>query len=177
MPVTRSSPTTLSAVRPYASAREPQALLPIMPPIVHRLWVDGSGPKRRPWTAAARCTSSRTAPGSTTAVAASASMERMPRRCREKSTTIPGPTAFPAIEVPAPRAVTGIPAVRLTSTIACSSSAWRGKTTTSGSTRYSDASDEYSARRRVDPSTSVTPARLRRATTSSGDVVTTLPHG
>ena len=43
-----SSPATLSDVRPYASDREPQALLPIIPPIVQRGCVDGSGPKRTP---------------------------------------------------------------------------------------------------------------------------------
>jgi hypothetical protein len=48
VPASTSSATTLSLVRPYASEREPQALLPIMPPIVQRAWVDGSGPKRRP---------------------------------------------------------------------------------------------------------------------------------
>ena len=40
--------TTLSLVRPYPRARLPQALLPIIPPIVQRGWLEGSGPKRIP---------------------------------------------------------------------------------------------------------------------------------
>src|SRR5450759_4250029 len=53
-PVTTSSATTLSAVLPAASARGPQALLPIMPPRVQRAWVEGAGPNRRPYGAATR---------------------------------------------------------------------------------------------------------------------------
>ena len=165
VPVTISTAITLSAVRPYPSAREPHALLPIIPPIVHRLWVDGSGPNRRRCEAAARCRSSRTTPGSTTAVADSGSMSRIRLRCREKSTTMPAPTALPAIDVPAPRAVIGNPSRRPTSTIAAISSRARGKTTTCGTTRYNDASVEYSARRLAEASTPATPARDSSAST------------
>ena len=42
--MTRRALSIVSAVRPYARARGPQALLPIMPPIVHLLEVEGSGP-------------------------------------------------------------------------------------------------------------------------------------
>ena len=45
---------TLSEVRPYPSAREPQALLPIIPPMVQRVWLEGSGPNRNPWGTVAR---------------------------------------------------------------------------------------------------------------------------
>ena len=45
--VTTSSSRTLSAVVPQATECEPQELLPIMPPRVQRLWVEGSGPKRQ----------------------------------------------------------------------------------------------------------------------------------
>ena len=69
--VSTSRLTTLSAVRPYLSAREPQALLPIEPPMLARECVEGSGPNRRPCPAAAAVMSSRIAPGSTTAVRAS----------------------------------------------------------------------------------------------------------
>ena len=51
------------------------------------------------------------------------------------STTMPGPTALPAIDVPAPRIVTGTPVSRATSRIASSSSRCRGRTTTCGTTR------------------------------------------
>ena len=60
--------------------------------------------------------------------------------------------------VPAPLGVKGTCSARLTSAMASISSTWRGNTTTEGRTRYSDASVEYSAQRRADPSTSVTPA-------------------
>ena len=39
-----SSSSTLSTVLPASSECVPQELLPIIPPSVHRLWVDGSGP-------------------------------------------------------------------------------------------------------------------------------------
>ena len=50
-----SSERTFSAVRPQATARGPQALLPIIPPRVQRAWLDGSGPNRRPCGAARAC--------------------------------------------------------------------------------------------------------------------------
>ena len=48
---------------------------------------------------------------------------------------MPGPTALPLIDVPAPRAVSGTPSERPTPTIASTSSGARGKTTTWGTTR------------------------------------------
>ena len=61
-----SSSTTLSAVRPNATACGPHALLPIIPPSVARSCVEGSGPNRSPCGAAARCRSDMMTPGSTT---------------------------------------------------------------------------------------------------------------
>ena len=124
-----------SAVVPQRTERDPQALLPSIPPTVHRLCVDGSGPTRRPWAAAARLTSSRTVPGSTVAVRASGSSARIPARCRERSTTSPGPIALPAMLVPAPRIVSGTPASAASATTAARSSRSRGATTAAGSTR------------------------------------------
>ena len=109
VPSTTSSASTLSAVRPYATARGPHALLPIIPPSVARACVDGSGPNRRPCGAAAFCRLAITTPGSMRAVRASGSMSRMRFTCREKSSTTPVPTALPATEVPPPRAVSGTP--------------------------------------------------------------------
>ncbi len=51
------------------------------------------------------------------------------------STTMPVPTAFPAIEVPAPRSVSGVPVSRATATVASISSDVAGRTTTCGTTR------------------------------------------
>lgn len=105
----------MSEVRPQASECEPQASLPIIPPTVHRLWVDGSGPNRNPNGRAARCSSSNTAPGSTRAVRRSGSTSSTRPKCRRKSnTTAPGPIACPPMLVPDPRATTGTPNSRHT---------------------------------------------------------------
>ena len=47
----------------------------------------------------------------------------------------PGPTAFPAHEVPAPRVVTGMPTARAASSTLSSSSTVRGRATAWGTTR------------------------------------------
>ena len=111
-----------------------------MPPTVQRVWLDGSGPYRRPCGAAARCSDAWTTPGSTTAVRASGSIAWMRLRCLAKSTTTPAPTELPAMDVPAPRAVIGTPVVAQASTTASTSSTCLGRTTTCGTTRYSEAS-------------------------------------
>lgn len=49
--------------------------------------------------------------------------------------TMPGPTALPAHEVPAPRVVTGTPSSRATERVAAISSVCLGKTTARGGTR------------------------------------------
>ncbi len=48
-----------SAMRPAICEWAPQALLPTMPPMAQWLWVAGSGPKVRPWAAAAWSRASR----------------------------------------------------------------------------------------------------------------------
>src|SRR6266545_4640740 len=161
-----SSASRLSAVRPQATECDPQELLPIMPPSVQRLWVDGSGPKSRPWAAAARRRSSRTTPGSTVATRASGSSRTIRSRCREQSTTTPGPTAWPPMLVPPPRKVSGTPAWRHTASVASTSPTSRGNTTPSGTWRYSEASLEYSARRPSPKSTSP-PTAARSSSASS----------
>jgi hypothetical protein len=65
---------------------------------------------------------------------------------RLKSMTTPVPTALPATEVPAPRAVMGTSRPRQTSMTAAPSSWSAGQTTAVEVTRYSDASEEYMAR-------------------------------
>ena len=54
---------------------------------------------------------------------------------REASSTTPGPTALPAIEVPPPLTVSGTVSSRQTAAAARTSSVDRGNTTTSGTTR------------------------------------------
>ena len=69
------------------------------------------------------------------AVRASTSTSSTRDRWRLVSTTTPGPTALPAIEVPAPRIVSGTPRERQTSSAATISSACLGRTTARGRTR------------------------------------------
>jgi hypothetical protein len=126
VPVSTSRAITLSAVRPYASAWAPHALLPTIPPIVQRLCVDGSGPNRRPCGRAWFWRVPSTTPGSTVAVRASASIWLTVVKCFEKSAITPGPIALPAIDVPAPRAVNGTPVSRQVCRAAATSSASRG---------------------------------------------------
>ena len=133
--VTTVSSRTPSAVVPQATECEPHELLPIIPPSVQRLCVEGSGPKRRPCGAAASWRRSSTSPGWTTAVPASGSRDSSRFMCRVKSRTTPVPVACPAIEVPPPRATTGTPCARQTDSTAATSSASRGATTPSGTRR------------------------------------------
>ena len=74
-------------------------------------------------------------PGSMRAVRASGSISRTRFTCREKSSTMPVPTALPATDVPPPRDVSGVPVSRATSSAASTSSVSRGNTTTCGTTR------------------------------------------
>ena len=134
-PSIASIETTLSLVLPNATAWGPHALLPIMPPKVARVEVDGSGPKRRPWGASSAWSTESTTPGWTRAVLASASISRIWFMWRLVSSTMPGPIALPATEVPPPRIVIGVPVSRATRWAAITSSASRGKTTTWGTTR------------------------------------------
>src|SRR5690625_4401708 len=107
---------TLSAVRPYDRPCGPQALLPIMPPMVARLAVEGSGPNRKPCGASAFCKSLSTTPGCTTAVCCSTLISSTWFIYREKSSTNPGPTELPAHEDPPPRGSNGDEHSRATST-------------------------------------------------------------
>ena len=110
--VTRRSSSTWSAVRPWRTEWLPQASLPIAPPRQARDWLDGSGAKVRRSPLAA-CTAARspvrTAPASAVTVRAASSTASTRSMCRDRSSTSPVPTAFPAIEVPPPRAVAGTP--------------------------------------------------------------------
>jgi hypothetical protein len=73
--------------------------------------------------------------GRTVTVRASGSSAVIPWRCREASTTMPAPMAFPAMLVPVPRIVSGTPASAARWTTAASSSTVAGATTANGNTR------------------------------------------
>ena len=143
---TTSRARTWSIVIPNRNEPLPAELLPIIPPIVARLLVEVSGPNISPCAAAARFSWSCTTPTSTTAVRASASMERIRFMCRDRSSTRPGPTVWPARLVPAPRGTTGTPNSPATRTAAATSSASRGNTTPSGMIEYMLASRENRCR-------------------------------
>ena len=124
----------MSLLSPYTMDREPDELLPTMPPIVAWSTVDVSGPNSRPWRPAASLSAACTTPGSTRALRPSGSISRI-RSSLKQSTTMPGPTACPATLEAAPRAHTGRPVSRATSAAAARSSVEPATSTTSGTTR------------------------------------------
>ena len=81
----------------------PQELLPIMPPMVQRLWVAGSGAKVRLNFSASSRTRSSTMPGWTLTVRLTVSIASMPFMYLEKSRMTAKLQPWPAREVPAPR--------------------------------------------------------------------------
>ena len=125
---------TLSTVLPHATECDPHALLPIIPPSVQRLCVDGSGPNVRPCGRAASRSASSTTPGCTRAVRASGSIATI-AFIREKSSTTAVLTAWPAIDVRAPTGSSGTSCSRQTAIAAATSSASRGVTTPIGTRR------------------------------------------
>ena len=114
--------------------RDPEELLPTIPPIVAWSTVDVSGPNSRSYFPAARFSAACTTPGWTRAVRAPASTERM-RSSRKQSTTMPGPIACPETLVAAPRATTGTPCSAATAASATRSSGTAATSTASGTTR------------------------------------------
>ena len=99
-------------------------------PMVVTLLVDGLGPKIRPRLRRWLLSRSRTTPGCTRTV--SALVWTMRRRYLEKSTTSPGPSDWPAMAVPAPRAWMGICFSAAYWTQATTSAVDRGRTTPNG---------------------------------------------
>ena len=130
------SASTTSAARirprtaPWRGKRLPEELRPIMPPMVVAVALAGSGPKVR--DSPARCASrlAATTPGCTRTD--SSSVARIRRMDREQSMTTPGPRLPPQTLDPPPRACTGTPRSAAQATVAATSSADRGRTTTSG---------------------------------------------
>jgi hypothetical protein len=113
--------------------REPQELLPAMPPIVPRLPVEMSTGNHRPLARSCAFSASSVMPGSTQQVRCSALTERTRRRCFEVSMTRQRPTVWPHCEVPPPRGSTGTPSSRAIAIAAKMSSTCAGTTTPSGS--------------------------------------------
>src|SRR5205814_8785290 len=97
------SETTLSTVLPASSECVPHELLPIIPPSVQRLCVEGSGPNVRRCSSARLLSVSSTTPGCTRANRLSASSSRMAFMHLVKSSTTATLQHWPARLVPAPR--------------------------------------------------------------------------
>ena len=147
----------LSTTLPVRCAVAPQELLPIIPPSVQFWCVAGSGPYRSPCGSSCRLSTSRTMPGSTTQVRASASTETSRWQYFDQSITTAALQHSPARLVPPPRDSTGAPSFRHTAMASTAASTVRGTTTPIGTCRKFDASVEYAARlpssNRTSPST------------------------
>src|ERR1700741_1580172 len=92
---------TFSSVLPAITECAPHELLPIIPPSVQGLWVDGSGAKVSPWRSAADRSESQTTPGSTSAVFDVGSISTMRSQDADRSKTTASLTVWPLIDVPA----------------------------------------------------------------------------
>ena len=132
--------TTLSRMVPYRIDRAPQELLPIAPPTVARLTVDGSGANFRPCALAALLRSSMTRPGPTQAHLSSGLICHTSRMYFEVSMTIALLTVCPERDVPAPRGRIATRSLYAKRTALETSSASLGKMTPSGSIWYIEAS-------------------------------------
>ncbi|APX32340.1 hypothetical protein BH708_05960 [Brachybacterium sp. P6-10-X1] len=130
-----SRATTFSSVLPERCAVAPHALLPSMPPSAQWLWVEGRGPNSRPYGASCAFSSSRTMPGSTRHVCASASTEINRLQYFVQSMTTATLVHCPPRLVPPPRGSTGAPCRAHTSIAAAPASTLRGTTTPIGTCR------------------------------------------
>jgi len=108
--------------------------LPTIPPSVAWSTVEVSGPNSRPYGAAAAFNAACTTPGCTRARRAPASTSRTASSLKQ-STTMPGPMAWPATLVAAPRAETASPVCAATAAATARSSGEPATSTTSGTTR------------------------------------------
>src|SRR5437867_6724078 len=133
---TTSRPSTWFAVTPYLRQCGPPEFSATLPPMVHAVWLDGSGLYSRPCGAAAAERRTFTTPGSTTASRFLGSMARMRfSRVSTISTASSSASAPPDRPVPAPRGTNGTPSAASRRTTATTSSRLPGSTTTPGTCR------------------------------------------
>src|SRR4051812_10093987 len=149
----------------------PQELLPILPPIVQRECVDGSGPKIRPACSPVfRLTCSLIAPGWQRTVRRSESTSPIQVMYFDVSITTARLTVSPDRLVPPPRLTIGAPNSAHARCVATTSSTDLGTTTPSGTWRKFDESLAYSARepasKRTSPRTLFSRRRLRWPTST-----------
>ena len=119
-------------VLPYSTDRAPLELLEIMPPMVARLAVEMSGANRSRCGASCAFSSSSTMPGSTRAHRSSTFTSSTRLKYFDVSICSPEPIAWPACDVPPPRAVIEQPWPRAQSSAASTSSRERTMATPSG---------------------------------------------
>ena len=115
--------------------KESYLLLPIIPPIVQRLCVEGSGAKVKCFSSAASRSTSSTMPGCTRANRCSKFSSTIRFRYFEKSRTMATLQAWPARLVPAPRARIGALNFRAMATVAMTSASVFGTTRPIGNWR------------------------------------------
>ena len=137
----QSSAVTHGRVEPYRSECAPAAFVETIPPMVANFPLDGSTGKRSPLASAVAFTESRSAPGSASIFFRSTSTRPI-ALILLRSTMTPDPRAPPAILVPDPRGVMGIPHSRAHDTIDKTSSASRGIATACGTRRSIPAASE-----------------------------------
>ena len=119
-------------VTPYFTQHRPPAFVAMLPPIEQISYELGSGGYQRPSAAAARLTSTLSAPGSTTATRLSVSISTA--RIRSVDSTMPPSTASapPDRPEPAPRGTTGMPCALAQRMVTCTCSAVSARTAASG---------------------------------------------
>ncbi len=140
-PVRISSPPAVTARRPrvfsrgvpYLTARGPAELYARLPPTVHTAALVGSGGQKKPWAAAASCTSWLVTPGSTTINRFAGSIRSIRfMRSRARTRALSRGTVAPVVPVPRPRATTGMRASLHRRRMARIWSCRRGKATAPG---------------------------------------------
>src|SRR5438094_7084314 len=136
----------LSTTFPVRCAVAPHELLPIIPPSVQFMCVEGFGPKLRPAPDSCSLSTSRTMPGSTRQVRAALSTDSRRLQYLDQSSTTAVLVHCPARLVPPPRERTGAPCARHTATVSAAASTVRGTITPTGTCRKFDPSVEYAAR-------------------------------
>ena len=142
---TTVTPSTLSRVAPYLTQHRPPALVAMLPPMVEKSRLAGSGAYQRPCSAAAAFSAPLSTPASTRATRLAGSISRMRVISSVESTMPPSIAAAPPESpVPAPRGTTGTPWAAATRIAAWTSAVWRGRTTASG--RPPDTSSAWSWR-------------------------------
>src|SRR4051812_28018184 len=120
--------TMLSTTLPARCAVAPHELLPIIPPRVQWLCVDGDGPNSRPYSDSRSLRRSSTMPGSTTQVRAAGSTETSSVQYFDQSSTTAVLVHSPDRLVPPPRDSRGAPCFRQMATAPTPASIVRGTT-------------------------------------------------